>query len=109
VSPQPLPASELELQQESDPAIAWSEIAPDKFDAICRDDVSAHALGVGRFDGAGPAHLAQAILQDRLGYTPPSDTCRAFARDVIAKLPSDFELPGTEVDEWIAAAEQTID
>jgi len=28
---------------------------------------------------------------------------------VIAKLPSDFELPGTEVDEWIAAAEQTID
>jgi hypothetical protein len=44
--------------------------------------------------------LAQAILQDRLGYTPPSHTCRAFARDVIAKLPSDLERPGAEADEW---------
>jgi len=61
------------------------------------------------YDGAGPAHLAQAILQDRLGYMPPDATCRAFARDVIAKLPSDFELPGAEVDEWIDAAPQTTD
>jgi len=61
------------------------------------------------YDGAGPAYLAEAILQDRLGYTPPNDTCRAFARDVIAKLPSDFELPGAEVDEWIDAAPQTTD
>jgi len=57
------------------------------------------------YDGAGPAYLAQAILEDRLGYAPPNDTCRAFARDVIAKLPSDFELPGREVDEWIDAGE----
>jgi hypothetical protein len=61
------------------------------------------------YDGAGPAYLAEAILRDRLGYTPPNDTCRAFARDVIAKLPGDFELPGAEVDEWIDAAEQTRD
>ena len=61
------------------------------------------------YDGAGPAYLAEAILHDRLGYTPPGATCRAFAREVIAKLPSDFELPGTEVDEWIDTAEQTVD
>ncbi len=61
------------------------------------------------YDGAGPAYLAQAILEDRLGYMPPHEICRAFARDVIAKLPSDFELPGTEVDEWINAGEQRMD
>jgi hypothetical protein len=58
------------------------------------------------YDRAGLAHLAQAILRDRLGYTPPDAACRAFARDLIAKLPSDFEMPGTEVDEWVDAAEQ---
>jgi tetratricopeptide (TPR) repeat protein len=42
-------AAVLEPQQESDPSIAWSEIALDEFDDMCRDDVSAHALGVGRF------------------------------------------------------------
>jgi hypothetical protein len=33
----------------------------------------------------------------------------AFGREVIPKLESDFELPGTEVDEWIDAVEQTAD
>jgi hypothetical protein len=56
------------------------------------------------YEGAGPRSLAQAILEDRLGSAPPTDACNAFTRDVTAKLPSDFELPGTAVDEWIAAA-----
>jgi hypothetical protein len=56
------------------------------------------------YQGAGPKSLAQAILEDRLGIAPPTAACTAFTRDVIAKLESDFELPGTSVDEWIAAA-----
>ncbi len=56
------------------------------------------------YEGAGPKSLAHAILEDRLGSAPPIAACTAFTRDVTAKLPSDFELPGTAVDEWIAAA-----
>jgi hypothetical protein len=56
------------------------------------------------YEGAGPKSLAHAILQDRLGFAPHIAASTAFTRDVIASLPSDFELPGASVDNWIAAA-----
>jgi hypothetical protein len=56
------------------------------------------------YQGAGPKSLAHAILEDRLGFAPSSAACTAFTRDVVAKLGADFELPGTSVDDWIAAA-----
>jgi hypothetical protein len=56
------------------------------------------------YQGSGPKSLAQAILEDRLGFVPHIAACTAFTQDVIANLPSDFELPGASVDNWIAAA-----
>jgi hypothetical protein len=56
------------------------------------------------YEGAGLRSLAQAILEERLGFAPPSAACTAFTREVIANLSGDFELPGTSVDDWIAAA-----
>ena len=56
------------------------------------------------YQGAGPRSLAHGILEDRLGFAPHSAACAAFMRDVTANLPSDFELPGASIDEWIAAA-----
>jgi tetratricopeptide (TPR) repeat protein len=39
----------LEQGQQGDPAIAWSEIDPESFNAMCRDDVSARELRTGTF------------------------------------------------------------
>ena len=46
--------------------------------------------------------LAKAILADRLGFNPDPPVSTAFAREVVAQLESEFELPGREVDAWIA-------
>src|SRR3954454_2444681 len=52
--------------------------------------------------GAGPGTLAEAILADRLGFIPDPRVAVRFAREVIAGLEPEFELPGTQVDDWIA-------
>lgn len=52
--------------------------------------------------GAGPGTLAEAILADRLGFIPDPPVAVRFAREVIARLEPEFELPGSAVDEWIA-------
>jgi Family of unknown function (DUF6166) len=54
------------------------------------------------YQGAGPGALAEAILADRLGFNPQPELSTAFAREVIARLESEFELPGHEVDDWIS-------
>jgi hypothetical protein len=53
--------------------------------------------------GAGPGTLAEAILADRLGFVPDPPVAVKFAREVIARLEPEFELPGSEVDDWIAS------
>ncbi len=52
--------------------------------------------------GAGPGVLAEAILADRLGSNPDVGVSRAFMRDVVARLESEFELPGSDVDDWLS-------
>jgi hypothetical protein len=54
------------------------------------------------YRGAGPGALAEAILADRLGFVPEPELSTAFAREVVARLGSEFELPGQEVDDWIS-------
>ncbi len=52
--------------------------------------------------GAGPGVLAEAILADRLGSNPDVRVSRAFMRDVVARLESEFELPGADIDDWLS-------
>jgi hypothetical protein len=52
------------------------------------------------YDGAGPALLAQAILNDYLGIEVDPLVSRVFMREVIAQLPSEFELDGRDVARW---------
>ena len=51
--------------------------------------------------GAGPGVLAEAILAD-LGSNPDVRVTSAFMRDVVARLESEFELPGSHVDDWLS-------
>jgi hypothetical protein len=55
------------------------------------------------YEGAGPRRLAQAILNDFTGRTVGLVTANAFLRDVVAHLPSEFELDGEDVAAWLAA------
>lgn len=52
--------------------------------------------------GAGPALLAQAILNDYLGILVDTLVARRFMEDVVAGLPFDFELDGREVARWLS-------
>jgi hypothetical protein len=54
------------------------------------------------YEGAGPKVLAEAILADRLGRNPDLPLTKAFTREVVAYLDSDFELEGRAVDDWVA-------
>ena len=54
------------------------------------------------YDGAGPALLAQAILNDYLGIEVDVLVARTFMREVIARLPSEFELDGRDVAQWLS-------
>ena len=53
------------------------------------------------YDGAGPRRLAQAILNDFLGFDVDLIVASAFLRDVVAHLPSEFELAGERVASWV--------
>jgi hypothetical protein len=54
------------------------------------------------YEGAGPRRLAQAILNDFTGRNVGLTTANAFLRDVVAHLPSEFELQGEDVAQWLA-------
>jgi hypothetical protein len=53
------------------------------------------------YDGGGPALLAQAILNDYLGIEVDLLVARMFMREVVARLPSEFELDGSDVAQWL--------
>jgi hypothetical protein len=54
------------------------------------------------YDGSGPALLAQAILNDWLGVEVDPLVARTFMREVVAQLPSEFELDGRDVAQWLS-------
>ena len=54
------------------------------------------------YDGAGPALLAQAILNDYLGVEVDVLVARVFMREIVAHLPSEFELDGQDVASWLS-------
>ena len=54
------------------------------------------------YRGAGPGVLAEAILADRLGWNPDPALTTAFAREIVAGLEREFELPGSRVDDWLS-------
>ena len=54
------------------------------------------------YDGGGPALLAQAILNDFLGIDVDLLVARAFMREVVARLPSEFELDGRDIAGWLS-------
>ena len=54
------------------------------------------------YDGGGPALLAQAILNDYLGIEVDLLVARMFMREVVARLPSEFELDGRDVAQWLS-------
>jgi hypothetical protein len=54
------------------------------------------------YDGGGPALLAQAILNDYLGIEVDLLVARTFMREVVAHLPSEFELDGRDVGQWLS-------
>jgi hypothetical protein len=54
------------------------------------------------YDGGGPALLAQAILNDYLGIEVDVLVARVFMREVIARLPFEFELDGRDIGEWLS-------
>jgi hypothetical protein len=53
------------------------------------------------YEGAGPRRLAQAILNDFLGFDVDVVVASAFLRDVVARLPGEFELRGDQVASWV--------
>jgi Family of unknown function (DUF6166) len=55
------------------------------------------------YDGAGPALLAQAILNDYLGVEVDPLVARTFMREIVALLPTEFELDGREIARWLSA------
>jgi hypothetical protein len=54
------------------------------------------------YEGAGPAVLALAILNDYLGIEVDPLLARVFMREVVAHLPAEFELDGREVARWLS-------
>ena len=54
------------------------------------------------YDGGGPALLSQAILNDYLGIEVDLLVARTFMREVISHLPSEFELDGRDVAQWLS-------
>jgi hypothetical protein len=54
------------------------------------------------YDGSGPALLATAILNDYLGIEVDPLVARVFMQDVVARLPSEFELEGRDVARWLS-------
>jgi hypothetical protein len=54
------------------------------------------------YDGAGPALLARAILNDYLGIEVDVLVARVFMQEVVARLPSEFELDGRDVAQWLS-------
>jgi hypothetical protein len=54
------------------------------------------------YDGAGPALLAQAILNDYLGVEADVLVARVFMQEVVAHLPAEFELEGEDVARWLS-------
>jgi Family of unknown function (DUF6166) len=54
------------------------------------------------YDGAGPALLAQAILNDYLGIEVDVLVARVFMQEVVARLASEFELEGEDVARWLS-------
>lgn len=54
------------------------------------------------YDGGGPALLAQAILNDFLGIDVDLLVARTFMREVVARLPSEFELDGDAIAAWLS-------
>lgn len=53
------------------------------------------------YEGAGPRRLAQAILNDFLVFEVDQIAANTFLRDVVSKLPGEFELTGEEIASWI--------
>jgi hypothetical protein len=53
------------------------------------------------YEGAGPRRLAQAILNDFLDFDVDLIVATAFLRDVVARLPAEFELAGERVASWV--------
>lgn len=53
------------------------------------------------YDGSGPALLALAILGDYLGIGVDPLLARVFMQDVVAHLPSEFELDGRDIARWL--------
>jgi hypothetical protein len=53
------------------------------------------------YEGAGPALLALAILNDYLGLEVDPLVARTFMHDVVAGLPSEFQLDGSDVARWL--------
>jgi len=60
------------------------------------------------YEDAGPGVLAEAILADRLGYNPDPVVTKAFEREVVARLEGEFELAGSEVDDWVSRRLVTV-
>jgi hypothetical protein len=52
------------------------------------------------YEGAGPRRLAQAVLNDFFGRKVDLIMTNAFLRDVVAQLPSEFELTGADIAAW---------
>jgi hypothetical protein len=55
------------------------------------------------YEGAGPRRLAQAVLNDFFGSPMELLMSNAFMREIIAHLPSEFELTGAEIAGWVSA------
>jgi hypothetical protein len=53
------------------------------------------------YEGSGPRRLAQAILNDFLGFDADLVVSSAFMRDVVATLPAEFELEGGRIAAWV--------
>jgi hypothetical protein len=53
------------------------------------------------YEGAGPRRVAQAILNDFLGFDVELVVASAFLRDVVARLPAEFELSGEQIAAWV--------
>src|SRR5581483_11341741 len=49
------------------------------------------------YEGSGPHRLAQAILNDFLGFKPDLHVGEEFMRDVVARLPSEFEISAADL------------
>jgi hypothetical protein len=53
------------------------------------------------YEGAGPRRLAQAILDDFLGFDVEPIAASAFMAEVVARLPAEFELTGDRIASWV--------